>query len=484
MVDVLLTIFWGIVLLSIIVVLHEGGHFLAAKACKVRVPEFMVGLPGPSIGFKRKKGQTRFGITAVPLGGYTRIAGMDEWHDETNLPRAAAYIYKCGKLRTSDLERCSRDLGFDLEENLEMLYEWGTVERRKFKPGADGTGAGTRGSYGDGDQYDDTNMFAYDADLYQDDAYSSESSNENKAPRRTEYEYLAPQIGDYESGEPRTIDDPEAFIKNERSQTYISLPWWKRMIILFSGPAANLLTAIVVVTLILSLMGATQLTSTISQVSDGLPAAAAGMQAGDTITAVNGQQVNSWQDFSTVVSSLSVGDTVSVTYSRDGVENTVNITAVASPDDGRPVIGVVAGTEYVTYNVWDAFCQSIGYIGEVTLSIFALINPATAMSTISQSTSIVGVSVIAKQAADVGFASFMWLMAILSISIGLMNLLPLMPLDGGRMIVETIQRVSRRLLSPRFVNGYSTLGIALVMLLFVVVTGQDIGNIATGGFPW
>ena len=72
--DILLTILIATLVLGFLVFIHEGGHFLAARAFGVRVSEFMIGLPGPSIGITWKG--TRFGVTAVPLGGYAAVCGM------------------------------------------------------------------------------------------------------------------------------------------------------------------------------------------------------------------------------------------------------------------------------------------------------------------------------------------------------------------------------------------------------------------------
>ena len=427
-------IFWLVVLLSLIVVIHEGGHYLAARAFGVRVLEFMVGLPGPSVGFKPKRSRTRFGVTAVPLGGYARIAGMDEWRDETNVARAAAFLYKIGSIDPDDIPRASEVLGFDLEENLLALAEWGTVIKKKVA--------------------------------------------------RNEYSFHAPEIDGFELGEPRTINNPVAFIDHERSQTYIALPWWKRMIILFAGPGANLLTAIVVVTLVLTCVGTVEITPTLSEVSEGGPAAAAGISAGDTIVAFDGQPVESWDEFRVAMGSVEPGETVEVTYTRDGETVTVPVTTEYSETLDGAVIGVTAGYQEKHWSVPEALGESFSYIGQVTVAIGKLLWPATTMETVSQSTSLVGIAVVAKQAAELGAANFFWLIAVLSISIGLMNLLPLMPLDGGRMVVETVQRLRRKVLSPAAVNGYTVAGICLVMLLFVVVTTQDIGNLATGNFPF
>ena len=434
MVNTLLTIFWGIVLLSIIVVIHEGGHYLAARAFKVRVIEFMVGLPGPRIGHRKRGGGTRFGVTAIPLGGYARIAGMDEWQDESNLPRAAALLYKFGEITDEEAGEAGDALGFDLIASLDILCDWGTAEKVKLGHGA--------------------------------------------------VKYAAPETGEFELGEVRTIHNPAAFIAHERKQTYISLPWWKRLVILFAGPCANLVTAIIIVTLVLSIAGSSQATLTLGDVPENLPAYAAGMRAGDTITSVDGVEVTSWEDFVAAISSVEEGQVVEIGYERDGAATTASIQTIVSPDTGNVVVGVTAGLETVRFSPGKAFIESISYIGDVTVAICKLFYPATALDTLSQSTSLIGISVVAKQAAELGFVNFMWLMAVLSISIGLMNLLPIMPLDGGRIIVETIQRIRRKVLDPRAINAYAAAGISFVVVLFLVVTGQDIHNIMTGGFPW
>ena len=72
-------VFWGVITFSLLVVLHEAGHFVAARAFGLKVHEFMVGLPGPRISYHGKK--TTFGVTAIPLGGYVRIAGMEPGAD-------------------------------------------------------------------------------------------------------------------------------------------------------------------------------------------------------------------------------------------------------------------------------------------------------------------------------------------------------------------------------------------------------------------
>ncbi len=432
--SILLIIFWGIVMISVIVVIHEGGHYLAARAFNVRVLEFMVGLPGPRVGFRPKGSRTRFGVTAVPLGGYARIAGMDEWIDEDDLPRAAALVYRYGGITEAETLAATEALGFDVEAALDALSEWGTVE--KAKP---------------------------------------------KGP--TDVLYRTPEVSGEKAGTRRPLSDPESFIASERSETYLSLPCWKRIVICLAGPLANLFSAVIVMMLVFTLVGTTEASTTISGVQEGSPAEEAGLAEGDTLVSVDGVEVNGWEDFHASIGELEIGETVEIGYVRDGVEMTATMQTVESESTGNAMIGVIAGTQQHLYGIGESASMAFYYIGQVVVAIVGLINPLTAAETISQSSSIVGVAVVAAQAAQTGFASFAYLVAGVSISIGLMNLLPLMPLDGGRIVVEIIQRIKGCALSFRAVNNYSMLGIVLMMMLFVAVMGQDVLNISSGVYP-
>lgn len=425
--NILLVIFWGVLLLSLIVFIHEGGHFLAARAFHVRVSEFMIGLPGPSISFEHNG--CRYGVTAIPLGGYARVAGMETTPESPLLADALAYVYRHG---STDVENLAFALNVDVStaENLIfMLSSWASITTPK------GTITG---------------------DIY-----------------------LAPERDGYAKGEPRPVDDPQALLDEQRQGTYRGLPCWKRLVILFAGPLANVLSAVILVVILLSAHGYYLPTTTISGVVDGSPAAAAGLQEGDTITSIDGQAISDWDDVGTAISGKQPGDELALSYERDGA--TTDTTLTLYENDGRAQIGIYAGTELVHMNVIEAIGESGSYIWRVTCAIGQLFNPSTAKSTLDQSTSIVGVAYLTKQAADQGVLQLLSIAVALSVSLGLMNLLPIPPLDGGKIVIEIGQRVSHRKL-PERVNTYlSWVGIMVFMVLFVYLTFQDIGRYVIGG---
>lgn len=213
MLNAIFTIFWGLLLLTIIVCIHELGHFSVARLFKLRVKEFMIGLPGPRISFKRK--ETRYGITAIPLGGYCMIAGMERGKDTNDLEKALAFIGYFGEVADVQAERAGEQLGFDLVTALDTLNDWGTV--RRFKQGG----------------------------LY----------------RYTLSEACVDGVK-YKEGEQRHYVDLSSYLASERKLLYSSLPWWKRMLILFAGSFFNLVAAVTILLVLLMVGGAQHTTTT------------------------------------------------------------------------------------------------------------------------------------------------------------------------------------------------------------------------------
>ena len=114
-----------------------------------------------------------------------------------------------------------------------------------------------------------------------------------------------------------------------------------------------------------------------------------------------------------------------------------------------------------------------GYVGE-------LLVPQTAMEVLDQSSSVVGVSIMASEAASSGLLDLLILAASVSMSLGFMNLLPIPPLDGGKILIELIQLVIRRTLSSKVQNYISYVGLAFFLFVFVVVLKNDIVRFVIG----
>ena len=121
--DVVLMVLYIVIVLSVLVFIHEGGHFLAARAFGVRVTEFMLGLPGPNIGFTWRG--TKFGVTPFLLGGYAKVWWDGAGRDEPHLEPVLAALYRRG---TANMEDIARDCGIPDEDTLKRSMSWWTGE--------------------------------------------------------------------------------------------------------------------------------------------------------------------------------------------------------------------------------------------------------------------------------------------------------------------------------------------------------------------
>ncbi|MCD8199930.1 MAG: M50 family metallopeptidase [Coriobacteriaceae bacterium] len=425
--DVVLTIFWGLVVLIILVFVHELGHFLFARLFGARVTEFMIGMPGPNIGFERNG--CRYGITCIPLGGYNRITGMEGGPEDPNLSKVLAYVYRHGK---ADVEHtamaCDLDTG-EAENALIILDGWGSIKKpaRSDKSGL----------------------------------------------------YSAPQTDTYELGEPREVDDETALLDGERAQTYRGLKFWQRLCVLFAGPVFNVVFALIIFIVLLSGIGVTSATTTLEDVIADSPAQVAGLEAGDTITALDGVETPDWETLSDEIASLTVGEDVTVSYVRDDEPETTELT-VGAREDGTPQLGVYMATAPERVSVFRALGDSFVYIGQTVAAYASLFNPMTAAETVSESTSVVGIAVMSREAASASPLLLLYLLAAVSLSLGIVNLIPLPPLDGGKIVVEVIQKIIRRDIPASVINAITVVVIALLIVLFLILLNQDIHNFILG----
>lgn len=357
--DVVLMIVLIVIVLSILVFIHEGGHYLAARMFGVRVTEFMLGLPGPNIGFTRKG--TKFGVTCVPLGGYAKVCGMEPGPENPHIEQALAYAYEHGTVYADDV---AEKLGISLDEAIEVLYvleDWGCL---------DGPG-----------KKDEHNIFRTRA-------------------------YRDKKAGiDLAQGTPRVFEDPHALYLAERAQTYRSLPFWKRSVILLAGIFMNLLFTVVAFIVAFSIIG-------------------------------------------------------------------VDVTTAAGE------------VQHLNLNVLDSIQMGFMTIGVTAQAIVSLFNPETAAGVVSQSTSIVGMAVVSVDFASMGLGWFVYFMAVISVSLGLMNLLPIPPLDGGRFVIEIFQKLFKRQVGYKAMNAMSMAGMALFLIFFLFMVNQDVQRIISGNWGW
>ena len=450
--------FWGLVVLSVLVFVHEGGHYLAARALRVRATEFFLGLPCPlRLSRKSRSVGTEFGVTPILLGGYTRICGMEGTDDELLAP-ALDLVTRRGRVSAEEVAEelgCDVDRAYDL---LATLSDWAAI--RPY----------------------------YDAELGEKPSQSTWPAAFETTPRDgahlTEYDrghdFALP--GSTAAGQPHdTGMTPEEFLAHERSRTYLGVGALKRIVMLVAGPLVNIVLAFAIITCSYMVREFSYVpdVSVIGGVEQGTPAEAAGLAAGDQITAVGDTEVSTWNGLVEALEPyLSSGTDFELTFERDGQQRT---TLVDLPDgEATELFGILSSVASYRLTPAQAVQATFDYTGQVASYVAQLLNPSHTMEVLDQSSSVVGISAMASEAASESLSSLLILAAAISMSLGFMNLIPVPPFDGGKILIELIQLVIRRPLPQRVQLGLSYVGVAFMLFVFVVVLKNDLVRFVIG----
>lgn len=447
LISVLSSIFWGLVVLSVLVGIHEGGHFLASRACGVRVTEFFLGLPCRfNLHHVSRRIGTKFGVTPILLGGYAMVCGMDP-EDNTHAASVLGLIHAEGVLSVEDIAQKLNISEDDAMESCIQLMGWGSIapvydEAKGEKPS--------------GSTYP-TTYASMPRDHEGNTIYDGRAFKRDEATKQGEGW--------------RTALSDEQFLERERTKTYAGLGWLKRVFILIAGIGVNIIAGFLLLMSIYMVVGVPVAVNSnvVGPITAASPAADAGIQEGDTILSFNGMETTDWSSIEDAAALTTPGEPFDITYEHEGVEHTSTLIV----EEGEN-IGISAQTTTYRLGPVEAARVSFAYVAMTGQSIAQLVNPAHTLEVLNNSTSIVGISVISAQAAAEGPTTLLRFAALISFSLGFMNLLPIPPLDGGKILIETIQAIIRRPLSVRVQNAVSIAGIALFGFLFLYLLRGDI----------
>lgn len=263
-----------------------------------------------------------------------------------------------------------------------------------------------------------------------------------------------------------------------------------RAAIVAAGPIANFILAIVIFAGLFAIMGKPSLTARVDAVQPGSPAAVAGFKPGDIVTAIDGETIDGFSDMQRVVST-GAGDKLTFTIKRG--DTTINLAATPELREVKDnfgnthrvgILGVSRSTnaaDVVTQPVgpatalwlgaketWFVIDRTMAYIGGIFVGREAA----------DQLGGPIRIAQISGQVASIGLAALLHLTAVLSISIGLLNLFPVPLLDGGHLLFYAVEAIRGRPLSERAQELGFRVGLALVLMLMVFATYNDILHLA------
>ena len=245
-------------------------------------------------------------------------------------------------------------------------------------------------------------------------------------------------------------------------------PPGRRALVLSAGPLMNLLLALLIFFIIFFFfIGVQQLSSTaIGEVLPETPAAAAGLQGGDKIIAIDGESVEGWLDVVDAIGKRP-GTEISMLVKRSGELKDFTLTAAAD-EQGSGKIGI--SPQLQKYKFGGAWRTSFERFGMIIASILQVFTGRVPLDIAGP----VGIVIIIGEEAKTGFVNLLWLTGLISISLGLINLLPIPALDGGRLLFLLIEVLRGRPLDPEKEGLIHFIGFALLLLLILVVTYNDL----------
>ena len=256
---------------------------------------------------------------------------------------------------------------------------------------------------------------------------------------------------------------------SEDERAFNNKPAWQRAIVLAAGAFMNLVTAVVLMIIIACWSG--QATTVIDQVLDDSPAYEAGIQAGDEITAVDGKKTDSWNDILTAIGGKK-DEAVEITLLRDGSELSITAAAEYDEESGRAKIGI---KPEIRHNVIAGFGTGVKNTGRMTVMMYDTIRQLiTGDVSVKELSGPVGIVYAVNDTAKAGVIYVVYLSALLSLNLAIMNMLPLPALDGGRLLFLLIRKITGKRVTDEMEGRIHFIGIVLLMLLMVFVTWNDI----------
>ena len=400
-----------IIIFGIIVCVHEYGHLYFAKKSGILVREFSIGM-GPKIYAHQAKDGTVYTIRILPLGGYVRMAGWGE--DETDIQTGAPVSLTLDP-ESMRVTRISLSEKVQFEHALPMLVTSYDFERELTITGE---------VNGESQTY----QVDHDATVVESDG--------------TELR-IAPLDVQYQSA---------------------SLAG--RMMTNFAGPLNNFILGIVAFILVMFMQGGVQdLNSNQITVTDkNLPAYQAGLRTGDTVSSINGNKVSDWDSLTKQIIS-SKGQQIKI--------KTLKRTVVVTPkkQDQAYIIGI-------TPNMKTGFFDKItGGVEKAITSAFTIVNALKNLllhPSLNKLGGPVAMYQMTGQAAREGLTTVIAFMAMLSINLGIFNLIPIPALDGGKILMNIIEGIRRKPMKQEYENVVTLVGVGIMVLLMIAVTWNDI----------
>ena len=430
------TIIGMVLALGVIILVHEWGHFIVARLFGVRVDVFSIGFGPRLFGFKR--GATDWRVSAVPLGGYVRMAGQDISEVDSGDARpTGAPDEVMSKPRWQRALISAAGPAVNLIFPIFLLTAFYLISGEPHPAYYDqqavvvGVPANTASALNTGDK------------IVSVDGVATPNWESVQANTEKIYHGTPAKVTVENSGATREVLIPATTSTSAHALGYHPIP------------------------------------AKVSQILPGKPAARAGMKDGDIIIAADGKKLSYWDEFVDVIHN-SDGKTLKVEVSRKGQTVPLEITpAVTTTESGEKIYQIgIAPDVAVAYKhvgfaaaVNASFAQTRELISETLGVIGKLFSGRVSVKELQ---SVVGISRAAGEAVSLGAFAVISFMALISVNLGILNLLPIPILDGGHILMLTLEGIRRRDFSLTFKERFIQVGLVFLLALFAYVMYNDV----------
>jgi len=406
-----------ILVFGIIVVVHEFGHFYFAKKSGILVREFAIGM-GPKIFAHIGKDGTAYTIRILPLGGYVRMAGWgdDATEIKTGTP-ASLTLAEDGKVKRINLSGKRLD-----QTALPMQVTQFDFEDKLFIKGL---------------VLDEEKTFAVDHDAT---VVEADGTEVRIAPLDVQYQNAS---------------------------------IWGKLITNFAGPMNNFILGVVVFWILIFLQGGVRDTQTnLFHVMPEGALAKVGVAETAQITKVGLHEVKNWQDLTQAVEADTkdkTAPTLDVTISENGSEKQVTVTP--EENQGRYILGVQPG---VKSDLLSMFVGGFTTAADSGLRILSALKNLIFHPDLNKLGGPVAIFKASSDAAKNGIENVLYFLAVISINIGIFNLIPIPALDGGKIVLNILEAIRRKPLKQEIETYVTMAGVVIMVVLMLAVTWNDI----------